>query len=142
MPREPGRSLPLLDGTTAAPAWAGGSPVGIAYASLRNAATAGGEVLSDLARQTVAATVRWEDGRHPERPAEWAAELVQDLPGADRVGARMALLAAFAPSAIDPGDVALWRLSHPADADLVRLVAYGAITATDHVARALIPAPR
>ncbi|GID95127.1 carboxymuconolactone decarboxylase family protein [Amorphoplanes digitatis] len=142
VPREPGRSLPLLDGTTAAPAWAGGSPVGIAYASLRNAATAGGEVLSDLARQTVAATVRWEDGRHPERPAEWAAELVQDLPGADRVGARMALLAAFAPSAIDPGDVALWRLSHPADADLVRLVAYGAITATDHVARALIPAPR
>jgi hypothetical protein len=85
--------------------------------------------------------VRWEDGRHPARPAEWAIDLVRDLPGADRLGTRLALLAAFAPSAISPGDVGLWRLSHPADADLVRLVAYGAITATDHIARSLTPAP-
>jgi AhpD family alkylhydroperoxidase len=140
-PKEPGRSLPLLDaGTTAPPAWAGDSPVGVAYASLRNAAAKGGDLLSEVARQTVTATVRWEDGRHPARPAEWAAELVRDLPGSDLVGTRIALLAAFAPGAISPGDVALWRRSHPADADLVRLVAYGAITATDHVARALTPA--
>jgi hypothetical protein len=99
-----------------------------------------GELLSDLARQTVAATVRWEDGRHPGRPAEWATDLVRDLPGADRVGARIALLSAFAPAAVSAGDVGLWRLSHPADADLVRLVAYGAITATDHVAGVLTPA--
>ncbi|MET8909055.1 carboxymuconolactone decarboxylase family protein [Micromonospora sp. NPDC004551] len=138
--KEPGRSLPLLDtGTTAPPAWAGDSPVGVAYASLRAVALRGGDLLGDLARKTIAATVRWEDGRHPERPAEWAAELIRDLPGADRVGTRIALLAAFGPSAIRPGDVALWRLSHPADADLVRLVAYGAITATDHVAGALTP---
>jgi AhpD family alkylhydroperoxidase len=140
-PKEPGRSLPLLvAGPTAPPAWAGDSPVGVAYASLKNAATKGGDLLSDVARQTVTATVRWEDGRHPARPAEWAAELVRDLTGTDRVGTRIALLAAFAPSAISPGDVAVWRLSHPGDADLVRLVAYGAITATDHVAQALIPA--
>ncbi|MEU5671509.1 hypothetical protein ABZ749_14280, partial [Micromonospora sp. NPDC047753] len=69
-----------------------------------------------------------------------AVDLVRDVPGADRVGTRIALLAAFAPGAISPGDVALWRLSHPADADLVRLVAYGAITATDHVAQALASA--
>ncbi|GAA2575347.1 carboxymuconolactone decarboxylase family protein [Dactylosporangium fulvum] len=142
-PKEPGRSLPLLDaGATAPPAWAGDSPVGVAYASLQHAATQGGDLLSDVARQTVTATVRWEDGRHPDRPAEWAAELVRDLPGTDRVGTRIVLLAAFAPGAISPGDVALWRLSHPADADLVRLVAYGAITATDHVARALTPTHR
>jgi AhpD family alkylhydroperoxidase len=141
-PREPGRSLPLLGtGPTAPPPWAGDSPVGVAYAALKNAATPGGDLLlSEVARQTVTATVCWEDGRHPARPAEWAAELVRDLPGTDRVGTRIALLAAFAPGAISPGDVALWRLSHPADADLVRLVAYGAITATDHVARVLTPA--
>jgi AhpD family alkylhydroperoxidase len=134
-PKEPGRSLPLLAGeTTAPPAWAAGSPVGVAYASLRDAAAKGGDLLSEVGRETVSATVRWEDGRHPARPAEWAADLVRDLPGADRVGTRIALLAAFAPGAISPGDVALWRISHPADADLVRLVAYGAITATDHVA--------
>lgn len=140
-PKEPGRSLPLLEtGTAVPPAWAGDSPVGIAYASLKQAATRGGELLSDVARQTVTATVRWEDGQHPDRPAEWAADLIRDLPGTDRVGTRIALLAAFAPSAIRTGDVALWRLSHPADADLVRLIAYGAITATDHVAQALSPA--
>ncbi|MGS2616837.1 carboxymuconolactone decarboxylase family protein [Micromonospora sp. LZ34] len=139
--KEPGGSLPLLDaGTTAPPGWAGSSPVGVAYAALRNAAMRGGDLLGDVARQTVTATVRWEDGRHPVRPADWAVDLVRDVPGADRVGTRIALLAAFAPSAVTVGDVALWRLSHPADADLVRLVAYGAITATDHVARALSPA--
>ncbi|RKN22261.1 hypothetical protein D7147_06095 [Micromonospora musae] len=140
-PKEPGRGLALLGvGTTSPPAWAGDSPVGVAYASLRDAAGRGGELLGDVARRTVEATVRWEDGRHPTRPAEWAADLIRDLPGADRVGTRIALLAAFAPAAIRSGDVALWRLSHPDDADLVRLVAYGAITATDHVAQTLSPA--
>ncbi|MFI6242260.1 carboxymuconolactone decarboxylase family protein [Micromonospora sp. NPDC050795] len=140
--KEPGRSLPLLDvdPTASPPAWAGDSPVGVAYASLRNAATRGGDLLGAVARQTVTATVRWEDGQFPARPADWAVDLVRDVPGADRVGTRIALLAAFAPGAISPGDVALWRLSHPADADLVRLVAYGAITATDHVAQALASA--
>lgn len=138
--KESGRSLSLLDaGSTAPPAWAGDSPVGVAYASLRNAALQGGDLLGDVARQTVTATVRWEDGKFPARPADWAVDLVRDVPGTDRIGTRIALLAAFAPSAISAGDVALWRLSHPADADLVRLVAYGAITATDHVARALTP---
>ncbi|MEV4121546.1 carboxymuconolactone decarboxylase family protein [Micromonospora sp. NPDC049645] len=137
-PKEPGGSLSLLDtGATAVPAWAGDSPVGVAYASLRDAATRGADLLGDVARRTVEATVRWEDGRFPARPTDWAVDLVRDVPGADRIGTRIALLSAFAPSAVSPGDVALWRLSHPADADLVRLVAYGAITATDHVARAL-----
>ncbi|MCW3819146.1 carboxymuconolactone decarboxylase family protein [Micromonospora sp. DR5-3] len=140
-PKEPGRSLPLLDaGPTAPPAWAGDSPVGVAYASLRTAAMQGADLLGDVAHRIVTATVCWEDGRHPAQPAQWAADLIRDLPGADRVGTRIALLAAFAPSAIRAGDVALWRLSHPDDADLVRLVAYGAITATDHVAQALSPA--
>ncbi|MEV1333601.1 carboxymuconolactone decarboxylase family protein [Micromonospora costi] len=140
-PKEPGRGLSLLDaGTAPPPAWAGGHPVGVAYAALRDTAMRGGDLLGDVARRTVEAAVRWEDGRFPARPAEWAADLIRDLPGVDRVGTRIALLAAFAPAAIRPGDVALWRLSHPDDADLVRLVAYGAITATDHVAQALSPA--
>ncbi|SIR91772.1 carboxymuconolactone decarboxylase family protein [Micromonospora avicenniae] len=140
-PKEPGRSLPLLGATsTPPPAWAGNTPVGLAYASLRDVARRGGDLLGDVGRQTVTATVRWEDGRHPARPAEWVADLIRDLPGTDRVGTRLALLAAFAPGAIRDGDVALWRLSHPDDADLVRLVAYGAITATDHVAQTLSPA--
>ncbi|GAA0578755.1 carboxymuconolactone decarboxylase family protein [Paractinoplanes ferrugineus] len=127
-------------GRAAAPI--GGDAVGpaAAYAALRAAAARGGDQLSELARDTVRGTVGWESGQHPEEPAAWATDLVRDLPPADRVGARIALLAAFAPAAISRGDVGLWRLSRPADADLVRLVAYGAITATDHVAGALAPA--
>ncbi|MBM2614351.1 carboxymuconolactone decarboxylase family protein [Actinoplanes sp. LDG1-06] len=134
--KEPGRSLPLL-GLSTPP---GGNPADVAYAALKDAAAGGGELLGEAARETVVATVRWEDGKHPSQPAEWATDLVRELPATDRVGARIALLAAFAPAAISQGDTGLWRLSHPADADLVRLVAFGAITATDHVARALDPA--
>ncbi|WP_250030906.1 carboxymuconolactone decarboxylase family protein [Paractinoplanes maris] len=142
-PKEPGRSLALLEECAdPPPAWAGDSPVGVAYAALRGAARRGGELLSDEARQTVTATVSWEDGRHPEQPGEWAVDLVRDLPARDRVGTRIALLAAFAPAAITPGDVALRRLSHPSDADLVRLIAFGAMAATDHVAQALLPVRR
>lgn len=108
-----------------------------AYEALKDEALTGGELLSAVARETVSATVRWEDGRHPAQPGTWAADLVRDLPPEDRAGTRIALLAAFAPSAITHADVAVWRLARPADADLVRLVAYGAITATDHVARSL-----
>ncbi|GID27616.1 carboxymuconolactone decarboxylase family protein [Paractinoplanes brasiliensis] len=142
-PKEPGRSLNLLPAATSPPpAWSGRTPVGTAYAALFDTAGRGGSLLGDAARETVVATVRWEDGRHPGRPAEWATDLVRGLPATDRVGARIALLAAFAPYAISAGDVGLWQLSHPAEADLVRLVAFGAITATDHVARALDPAHR
>ncbi|GIE99463.1 carboxymuconolactone decarboxylase family protein [Paractinoplanes rishiriensis] len=135
--KEPGRSLPLIGAAATAD-----DPVGVAYAALRDAAAPGGDLLSAVARRTVAATVRWEDGRHPADAAAWATELTRDLPAADRVGTRIALLAAFAPGAISVGDVGLWRLSRPADEDLVRLVAYGAITATEHIAGALAPAFR
>jgi hypothetical protein len=113
---------------------------GPAYAALREVASRGGELLGDLGRDTVAGAVGWEGGQRPERPDHWATDLVQDLPPASRVGTRIALLAAFAPESIGYGDVGLWRLFHPGDADLVRLVAFGAITATDHVARASDPA--
>ncbi|HCT78566.1 MAG TPA: hypothetical protein DGT23_18690 [Micromonosporaceae bacterium] len=140
-PKRPGRSLSLLwTGATAPPTWAGDSPVGVAYASLKDVAMQGGDLLSEVARQTVTATVGWEDGHHPPRPAEWASDLVRELTGKDRAGTRIALLAAFAPAAISPADVVVWRLSYPDDADLVRIIAYGAITATDHIARSLTPA--
>ncbi|NUR71280.1 MAG: carboxymuconolactone decarboxylase family protein [Hamadaea sp.] len=111
-------------------------PIEEAYAELFRTASNVDGLLSEKARAHIRAVVAAEDGIHPAHPADWAVDQVRDLPALDRVGARIALLAAFAPSAVSQGDVALWRLSHPADADLVRLVAYGAITATDHVATA------
>ncbi|BAL88809.1 hypothetical protein AMIS_35890 [Actinoplanes missouriensis 431] len=141
-PVVPGRGLALLDDPgERPPAWAGHDPVGVAWVALRDAAARGGDLLGDLARHTVTATVRWEDGGHPADPVAWVGDLVRDLPAGERAGARIALLAAFVPEAITVGDTGLWRLTHPSDAGLVRLVAYGAVTATEHVARALDPAP-
>lgn len=132
---EPGLSLPLLAGIPmgSPSAWAGSSPIGVAYAALRSVAGRGAALLGDDARALVVQTVDALDGAHPQRPADWAWSLVTALPTEDRIGARMALLAAFSPAAIAPGDVALWRLSRPADADLIHLLAFGAMTAVDHV---------
>ncbi|WP_440069920.1 hypothetical protein [Streptosporangium sp. OZ121] len=67
------------------------------------------------------------------RPAGESLPLLADLPGADRPGARLALLAAPAPYRVTDADVAAWRAGHPDDAGLVRLLAYGAITAVEGV---------
>ncbi|MBX4176613.1 DNA-binding protein, partial [Streptomyces geysiriensis] len=50
-----------------------------------------------------------------------------------RPGARLALLAALAPSRIGPADVAAWRRPEHTDHCLVHLVAYGAFAAVDRV---------
>jgi hypothetical protein len=69
------------------------------------------------------------------RAAGWTSPLAT-LPDTDRPGVRLALLAALAPYRITDADIAAWRsLGSPdsADADLVRLLAFGAITAVDRV---------
>jgi AhpD family alkylhydroperoxidase len=132
---EPGKSLPLLADIPvgAPPAWAGSSPIGVAYAALRSVARRGAALLGDEARALIARTVDALDGAHPRRPADWAWSLVTNLPPDDRIGTRIALLAAFCPAAIGLGDAALWQQTRPTDADLIHLVAFGAMTAVDHV---------
>ncbi|MEV0388649.1 carboxymuconolactone decarboxylase family protein [Nonomuraea sp. NPDC050643] len=158
----PGASLPLIEDLPAAaePPWAAGTPVGAAYAALLAAAGAGGELLGDRARAAVADAVAGWDGEHPAVGAAWLDGPLTDLPPEDRAGARLALLTAFAPYRVTDADVAAWRGSAitgadvsawdesvitdadmPAwdgsaatDADLVRLCAFGAISATAHLA--------
>ncbi|GII46009.1 alkyl hydroperoxide reductase AhpD [Planotetraspora silvatica] len=158
----PGRSLPLLgghpdgsgpltgsgspDGSRSsldrAPAWTAGSPSGsaiaTAFAALRAAAGSGGELLGPEARRVVEAQVREWDGAHPPLAGGWPSDQTASLPGADRPAARLALLAAVAPYRIADADVAAWRsatrtVTPDGDADLVRLLAYGAITAVNHI---------
>ncbi len=132
-PARPGEALPLLESTDPgeAPAWAGDSAVGPAYAALLKAATAGAALLDAEDQDLVRATM-WEwDGRHPGLGLEGVPDR------RERPGARLALLAALAPYRITDEDVAAWRRPEHTDHCLMHLGAYGAFTAVDRIESAL-----
>jgi AhpD family alkylhydroperoxidase len=120
--RTPGDSLKLLKSLpdSGIPEWAGDSPVGPAYAALRNAALLGRHLLSEEAQQTV-----------EEAIAKNNLEPVTDP------GARVAILAGLAPKLITDGDIATWRTDEFTDHCLLHLLAYGAMTAISHIEREL-----
>ncbi|MEU9339230.1 carboxymuconolactone decarboxylase family protein [Streptomyces sp. NPDC048290] len=125
----PGASLALLDGAPSGPppVWAGDSPVGPAYAALREAALMGAGLLDAEDQLTVRRAVRDWDGSHP-------ALARQSFPGrAEQPGARLAVLAALAPYRITAEDVTAWRRPEHSDHCLVHLVAYGAFLAVDRI---------
>ncbi|MDI3406974.1 carboxymuconolactone decarboxylase family protein [Streptomyces cavernicola] len=138
---EPGASLRFLPPTpqsdpnqpSNAPSWAAGTPVAPAYEALRAAASMGAGLLSEEDQALVRGTVDGWDGAHP--PLHWP-----ELPGADRPGARLAVLAALAPYRITEEDVAAWLTPPHTDHCLVHLVAYGAFLAVERVERALAAA--
>ncbi|MEV4010788.1 carboxymuconolactone decarboxylase family protein [Nonomuraea angiospora] len=129
-----GASLPLVADLPARPepAWGAGTSVGAAYAALRAAGAAGGELLGDAARAAVADTVAAWDGEHPPMGGAWLDGPLAEVPAGERAGARLALLAALAPYRVTDADVAAWRGSRP-DEDLVRLCAFGAASAMERM---------
>jgi len=134
----PGESLALLTDIPVGPVpdWAAGTPIGAALAALRGAAASGGALLSETSRDLLHATVADWDGTHP--PASWLEERLANVPAADRPAARLALLAALAPHDITDAHVSAWRAtSHTSDADLVRLLGFGAVAAVDRVEQAI-----
>lgn len=129
----PGAALALLDHADPgeAPAWAGDTAVGPAYAALLKAAMAGADLL-DADDQALVLETMWHwDGRHPGLGLEGIPDR------RERPGARLALLAALAPYRITDEDVAAWRRPEHTDHCLVHLVAYGAFTAVDRIESAL-----
>ncbi|MEU1615828.1 carboxymuconolactone decarboxylase family protein [Streptomyces sp. NPDC005722] len=135
-PLPPGASLPLLRGPAGpVPRWAADAPVGTAFAALRRAAAVGGERLGDTAREAVVAAVDAWDGTPPPLGGDPAAAALAAVPVAERPGARLALLAALAPYRITEADAEAWRIADPDpyDADLVRLLAFGAMTAVSRI---------
>ncbi|MET9968014.1 DNA-binding protein, partial [Streptomyces sp. NPDC006356] len=132
-PTRPGTSLQLLDPVDPgeAPAWAQGTPVGIAYAALLRAAMRGAGLLDADDHDLVEQTLQDWDGSHP--PLAW-----DGFPDRrERPGARLALLAALAPYRITDEDVRAWRRPEHTDHCLVHLVAYGAFVAVDRIESAI-----
>ncbi|XVQ87855.1 carboxymuconolactone decarboxylase family protein [Microbispora siamensis] len=139
-----GEALPLLRGLPSgpAPAWAAGTPAGTAFAALRAAAGEGAALLGDTAREAVVEAVAAWDGDHPPLSG-WPSGPLADVAPEQRPAARLALLAALAPYRVTDADVAAWREAGGGrhDADLVRLLAFGAITAVRRIEAALaVPA--
>ncbi|MGP4000488.1 carboxymuconolactone decarboxylase family protein [Streptomyces sp. 8N706] len=129
-----GESLDLLPRTPAGPVpcWAGDTPIGPAYAALEAVAAAGGTLLSASARAAVLAAVgRW-DGSHPPLGSDALEAPLGALAPGDRPGARLALLAALGPYRITDEDVTAWRTGRT-DAELIRLLAFGAMAAVDRI---------
>jgi AhpD family alkylhydroperoxidase len=132
----PGDGLGLLPAIPreALPSGAGESPIGLAYAALRVTATTGGSLLSDPAREQVLATISSWEGAEATRLDEMVADALPAASEADRAGARLALLAALDPHGVSDVDVAAWRTAHAGDADLIRLLAFGAFAAVERIA--------
>ncbi|MEV4892307.1 hypothetical protein AB0K48_23260, partial [Nonomuraea sp. NPDC055795] len=74
---------------------------------------------------------------HPPMGGSWLAGALSGLPAAEVAPTRLALLAALAPYRIAEGDVAAWPHT---DESLVRLLAFGAVTAVRHAERSFSPA--
>lgn len=87
------------------------------------------------------ATVAEWDGAHLSPHGVWLTQALAGLPESDRPATRLALLAALAPHHVSDADVAAWRATgRTTDGDLVRLLAFGAITAVDRIADTLASA--
>ncbi|MBX6385039.1 MAG: carboxymuconolactone decarboxylase family protein [Microbispora sp.] len=138
-----GEALPLLRELPSgrAPDWAAGTPIGAAFAALYAGAGEGAALLGEEAGEVVVDAVAAWDGGHP--PLHGWPGALEDVAPARRPAARLALLAALAPYRVTDADVAAWREAGGgrSDADLVRLLAFGAITAVRRIEAALaVPA--
>lgn len=131
--KQEGLSLSLLPKTDICtpPDWAGTSPIGAAWSGLRQSMNRAGALLGPDARMRVRdATARWDGVPLSRIDAD---ALLDGMGARDRAGARLALLAAMAPKTITDDDVATWKQTHPDDADLVRVLAFGAMTAVERI---------
>ena len=134
---EPGLSLPLLEERPGwarglrvrEPDWAAGSPVGLAYGTLRALASSGTGLLGADAAEAVARTVGVREGA----AGEGLPGLVDGGGLEDRaaLGARLAVAAALAPSAVTDSDVEDWRGEKHSDHCVVHLLVYGTMTGVD-----------
>lgn len=149
---EPGLSLPLLERREpwlervwptldlTVPAWAGDSPVGIAYARLRAIAGRGRGLLDDAAASSAERAITRSVDRWGLQPAAApiALEGVEELPDEAALGARLAAAAALDPGSIDDDAVTTWRTDELADHCVVFVFGFAVMHAVDRMQSNLI----
>lgn len=135
-PIPPGRSLDLLpEVSREAPAWAGTGPVGTAYTALSEAVD--GADLSEAVRVRIREETAAWDGTPPPVYSTWPEEALAGLSERDRANAGLALRAAVTPYRISDDHVGQWRRFGGDDADLIRVVAFGALAGTERMRASL-----
>lgn len=140
----PGESLELLPDAPLPKefSWAAGVPrIASTFAGAAAAIDqAAAKVVTAPVRDLLAARLDAWDGQPLGPSRAWADEAVATLDEADRAGARLALLTAFAPYQVTKGDVAAFRSANPADSALTTLTSWASMAATRTVA-SWLPVP-
>lgn len=116
--------------------------VGTAFHALKCAAGSGAELLTLEAAEVVKAVVGEWNGEHPPMVGTWLNAPLEALRPEDRPGAKLAILGALASYRITDEDVAAWRGTDHEDADLIRVLAFGAITAVERIEGWITATPR
>jgi AhpD family alkylhydroperoxidase len=130
----PGESLALFDGPAGPePTWTAGNPT-IARAFGHAAAAIGAETSSvpESVRALVTSELAAWDGAPAGLSRGWVQEAVAGLPVADQAAGRLALLTAKAAYQVDDSVVDAYLRTRPADAALIELTSWAALTAASH----------
>ncbi|THV41611.1 carboxymuconolactone decarboxylase family protein [Glycomyces buryatensis] len=142
---DPGLSLPLLAGRPewleelwptldpTIPAWAGDSPVGLAWAQLRAVAACGRGALSDQAANAVEDAIEASLRRSGTRPGPVSLAGIDALPEREALGARLAAAAALDPASVTDADVSAWRSGEVDDHDTVFMFTYAVAHLADGI---------
>ncbi|MEV0846464.1 carboxymuconolactone decarboxylase family protein [Streptomyces sp. NPDC049954] len=85
-------------------------------------------------RELLATEIETWDGQPRGLSRSWVEPPLTTLPPADRPAGRLALLVAFASHQIDPTVIEAYRKTHQADADLVTLASWAALSAARRTA--------
>jgi AhpD family alkylhydroperoxidase len=134
----PGDSLTLLPpDERPIPAWAGTSAAGPAWHAVQRAGTMDWPGLDTSSLAVLACALDQWDGTLLTRDSARYQPLIEEVPGRDRLALRVALLAAIGPHVLEERELVAIRQIH-GEAGLIRLVAGGAILATNRIERRLL----
>ena len=123
--------------------WASASPtVAVAFASFAAAVERAAAVgVSERVRARVLAELAAWRGEDPGLGRGWVEEGIGDLEGPDRAEARLALLTARGSFQVDDGVISAFRVTRPADSDLIALTAWASLAAARRIGSWLPASP-
>jgi hypothetical protein len=100
---------------------------------------AGARAIADPVRDLISSELAGWSGQPAGLGRSWVDDALSRLAPADWPAGRLALLVAFAPHQVGPGDIAEFRQSQRSDEDLISLAAWASLAAARRVGSWLAP---